>query len=185
MAYDVLAESMQLIENGAPTAVAARVSRRIRHVPLAVDVDGRIAATMFLRRGQGQVWRENHVLVRQHGSWRLAGGGGGPGAGPADAPDHQDLGGHLQVEGSGAVYFTESALPRAVHYAALRAARTVQTVLIADRAVRVPRHGWLVAVWPDDRTPHVTALDPAGAVLATADARPPSFRLPPSYPGTR
>ena len=173
MAYDALAESVRLIENGVPAWVASRVSRRIRHIPLAVDVDGPIAAAMFLRRGQGQVWYENHVLVRRRGSWRVEGGGGGTGGEDAarDAPGHEDLGGYLDVGGSGAVHLgsADPALPRIVRYAALRAAREVRTVLIAEREVLVPRHGWLIAVWPDRRTPHLTALDEAGAVLAATD----------------
>src|SRR5215207_4338965 len=180
---------MRLIENGVPGSVASRVSRRIRHIPLAVDVDGQIAATMFLRRGQGQVWYDNHVLVRRHGSWRVEGGGGGTGGEHAarDAPGHEDLGGYLDVGGGGAVHVgsADPALPRVVRYAALRAAREVRTVLIAEREVVVPRHGWLIAVWPDRRTPHLTALDEAGVVLAAADvsagpAMGPRIRLLPA-----
>jgi hypothetical protein len=156
-----------------PGSVASRVSRRIRHIPLAVDVDGQIAATMFLRRGQGQVLFENHVLVRRQGSWRVEGGGGGTGGEDAahDAPSHMELGDYLDVGGSGAVHLdsADPSLPRIVRYADMRAAREVRTVLIAERAVLVPRHGWLIAVWPDRRTPRLTALDEAGAVLAAAD----------------
>src|SRR5512132_1304940 len=85
--------SVRLIENGVPDCVASRVSRRIRHIPLAVDVDGQIAAALFLRRGQGQVWYENHVLVQRHGSWWVVGGGGATGGEDAarDAPGHGDL----------------------------------------------------------------------------------------------
>ena len=162
MPYDALAESVRLIENGVPGCVASRVSRRIRHIPLAVDMDGRIAAAMFLRRGQGQVWCENHVLVRRHGSWRVEGGGGATGGEYAarDAPSHEDLGGYLDVGGGGAVHLdsTDPALPRIVRYAALRAARDVRTVHIAGREVLVPRNGWLIAVWPDRRTPRLTAV---------------------------
>ena len=76
-----------------------------------------------------------------------------------------------------------------MRYAALRAAREVRTVLIAEREAVVPRHGWLIAVWPDPRAPHLTALDEAGAVLAAADvsARPgmgPRIRLPPTMSTT-
>jgi hypothetical protein len=183
VAYDALAESVRLIENGVPGSVASRVSRRVRHIPLAVDRDGAIAATMFLRRGQGQVWRESHVLVQRHGSWRVEGGGGGTGGETAahDAPGYEDLGGYLDVDGSGALHFdsTTPALPRIVRYAGLRAAREVRTVIIADREVLVPRHGWLIAVWPDPHAPHLTAVDEVGVVLATGDASAwPSTRPP-------
>ncbi len=174
VAYDALVESVRLIEDGVPGSVPARVSRRIRHIPLAVDVDGPIAATMFLRRGPGQVWFENHVLVRRQGSWRVEGGGGSSGgeaAGP-DAPGRAELGSYLDVSGSGAVHLGSGRgpLPRVVRYASLRAAREVRTVTVADREIAVPRHGWLIAVWPDRRTPRLTAVDGAGVVLAAGDA---------------
>jgi hypothetical protein len=191
VAYDVLAESVRLIEDGVPASVASRVSRRIRHIPLAVDVDGPIAAALFLRRGQGQVSYENHVLIRRHGSWRVLGGGGATADENAaqDAPGHEDLGGYLDIGGSGLVHVdsADPALPRVVRYADLRAAREVRTVRVAERETLVPRHGWLVAVWPDRRTPRLTALDEAGVVLAAADLSTwpglgPRIRLPEIYP---
>jgi hypothetical protein len=78
------------------------------------------------------------------------GGGGAIGGDYAahDAPGHEDLGGYLDVGGGGAVHLdsADPALPRIVRYAAMRAAREVRTVLIAEREVLVPRHGWLIAV---------------------------------------
>lgn len=186
----MLAESVRLIENGVPGSVPSRVSRRVRHIPLAVDVDGPIAATMFLRRGQGQVCYENHVLVRRDGSWLAQGGGGATADEDAahDAPSHEDLGGYLDLGSNGAVHVgsDDPALPRIVQYATLRAARDVRTVLIAEREVLVPRHGWLIAVWPDRRIPHLTALDEAGVVLTAADVSAcpgmdPPTRLPAIY----
>jgi hypothetical protein len=49
LVYDALAESVRLLE-GAPPASEARLSRRVRHLPLALDRDDDVAATMFLRR---------------------------------------------------------------------------------------------------------------------------------------
>lgn len=46
VAYSALDESLRLLQ-GAPPEQTARLSRRRRHVPLAVDRDGDVAATMF------------------------------------------------------------------------------------------------------------------------------------------
>src|SRR3954453_930012 len=57
MVYDALAESVALIETRALHPIL-RLSRRRRFVPMAMDVAGDIAATMFLRRGAGCVHEE-------------------------------------------------------------------------------------------------------------------------------
>jgi hypothetical protein len=77
MAYDALVESVRLIEHGLPDA-PGRLSRRRRFDPVAVDVDGDIAVTMFVRRGvNGELWRDNHALCRRRGGWHVLGGGSG------------------------------------------------------------------------------------------------------------
>ena len=79
MSYDALAESVKLLQ-GAPLPDNARLSRRVRFLPLAVDRDGDVAATMFLRRGvSGVPLVEAHTLEMTEGTWRVLGGGGGPG----------------------------------------------------------------------------------------------------------
>src|SRR3954470_3393596 len=79
MSYDALAESLRLLDGNPPSQVA-RLSRRVRFVPLAVDRDGDVAATTFLRRGvSGVALLDTHVLERTADRWRLLGGGGGPG----------------------------------------------------------------------------------------------------------
>src|ERR1700733_13061239 len=75
MAYDVLAESVALIEAGRAEPMA-RLSRRRRFAPMAVDVDGDVAVTMFARRGVGRVVKKIHVLALRDGEWTLLGGGG-------------------------------------------------------------------------------------------------------------
>jgi hypothetical protein len=183
--YDALAESVRLIEDGPPEPAKARLSRRVRHVPLAVDVDGPIAVTLFARRGPGRVAYEQHVLVRRDGMWSTVGGGGWTtDEALDDAPAAADLGGHLDLSGGGTLHVGGGpGLPGVVRYAVVRAAREVATVLVADRPVPVPPHGWLVAVWPDGRSPGLTALDATGAVLATVDPGPRCVRMPEVYPG--
>ena len=70
--YDCLAESLRLLE-GAPVSCRARLSRRVRHLPLAVDWDTDVPATMFLRRGvSGVPLVDIHTLEMVGGRWRLA-----------------------------------------------------------------------------------------------------------------
>lgn len=78
MAYDVLAESVALIE-GRRVEPVRRLTRRRRFAAMAVDVSGDVAATMFARRGVGCVCQEIHVLRRRNGEWEWLGGGGGTG----------------------------------------------------------------------------------------------------------
>ena len=81
MSYDARTESLRLLQGEAP-ANHARLSRRVRHLALAVDRDGDVAATMFLRRGiSGAPMLEVHTFEQSSDGWRLLGGGGG---GPRD-----------------------------------------------------------------------------------------------------
>src|SRR4051812_22939246 len=76
MAYDYEAESRKLIAEGLPDRPVS-LSRRRRFAPLAVDVDGDVAAARFVRRGVACYWDETHILVGDGTSrWRCAGGGG-------------------------------------------------------------------------------------------------------------
>ncbi len=79
MGYDALTESLRLIESR-ELAPVTRLSRRRRHVSMAVDVAGDIAVTMFLRRSVGCNVQEIHVLAHHSGKWFMLGGGGGSAA---------------------------------------------------------------------------------------------------------
>src|SRR3954453_9971534 len=93
MSYDALAETLRLLD-GPPPSQVARLSRRVRFLPLAVDRDGDVAATMFLRRGvSGVPLRDVNSLELTEGGWRMLGGGGGPGDEATEArPRLADLG---------------------------------------------------------------------------------------------
>jgi hypothetical protein len=75
MAYDLLQESVALIEAGRAEPVRS-LSRRRRFAAMAVDVAGDVAVTMFARRGVGCVQQEIHVLALRDGAWTWLGGGG-------------------------------------------------------------------------------------------------------------
>ena len=164
MAYDALAESVALLEGAAPSG-HARLSRRVRHLPLALDRDGEVAATMFLRRGVSGVPEVDvHALERTEGVWRLLGGGGGPGPEAGEArPRLADLGGPAVGHGGGGL-----ARPRTrwwrrsagwVSWAELRVAEEVAALRVGTRLLPVAAHGCAVLVWAARTPPSVVALD--------------------------
>ena len=167
--YGRLAESLRLLEHGAP-AVEARLSRRVRFVPLAVDRVGDVAATMFLRRSvNGVAELDVHSLERVGGEWRLLGGSGGPGRVAVEprlslaelsVPAVSAGGGGTAR--SGPLGWDRS---RWVWWIELRAAREVASLVVDDtRRIVVPPHGMALVVWTD-RLPAVEAYDAAGLSL--------------------
>jgi hypothetical protein len=80
MAYSALEESVRLLDGADTLPQALHLSRHVRHIPVAVDRDGDVAATMFLRRGvSGEPWIDVHSLERNQSGWRLLGGGSSDG----------------------------------------------------------------------------------------------------------
>ncbi|MBU2670659.1 hypothetical protein KOI35_44880 [Actinoplanes bogorensis] len=164
MAYDALAESVRLISLGPPLTFAA-LSRRHRFAPLAVDVDGDIAATRFLRRGVACWWDDIHLLSRTgDGRWTLHGGGGGSHS-PDDFTARDNLAPDaLAIEGGASV-----AAAQWLHSATLLAGPALTTIRVGGRRdLTVPSHGRLVVVWAGDVGPSLSAHGPDGRALATA-----------------
>lgn len=169
MSYDRLAESVRLLEGG-PPASDARLSRRVRWLPLAVDRDGDVAVTMFLRRGvSGVAELEVHSLELVGETWRLLGGGSGPGDLAIETrPALADLPAPAVSRGGGGT--ARSGLlgwdcSLWVWWAELRAAREVAELLVnGERRIPVAAHGMALVVWTD-RRPEIAALDAAGVEL--------------------
>jgi hypothetical protein len=168
--YDALAESVQLLE-GAPLPRAARLSRRVRFVPLAVDRDGDVAATMFLRRGvSGVPLLDVHTLDLTGAGWRLLGGSSGSGeAATGTRPRLADLGAPAVSLGGGGTARTRSGRlgwlrHDWVSWAELRVAEEVAALRVGARFLPVAGHGCAVVVRAE-RPPGVAALDASGAVL--------------------
>ncbi|WP_222195103.1 hypothetical protein [Modestobacter italicus] len=173
MSHDPLTESLALIEHGLRSD-ATRLSRRRRSLAVAVDVDGDVACTLFVRRSVGYVANEAHLLERRGTAWHLLGGGGGgwPDDGLADRPAAEQLGALVAVRGGGSVLRGPTRrMPwgaRYARYAQLRAGAEVHTVVVgAVRELLVPRHGNLVVVWRGRRPPSVTAHDGSGQLLGS------------------
>jgi hypothetical protein len=180
MAYDVLAESIALIESPNLRPVT-RLSRRRRFAAMAVDVAGDIALTMFARRGAGCVWEEIHVLALRHGRWHLLGGGGGTGDDDllANRPrvlsanqwaspnilagiDPQEMvasgaaGGVLDNGGQTSLWPGRG---RWISHGVLLASARVVSVRVDDRELGVPWHGRVPMVWVGREAPLLAAYD--------------------------
>ena len=164
MAYDRLAESIRLI-NGGPVAGAEALSRRRRVLPVAVDVDGDIAVTVFLRRAHGGAEWEEHVLTGGESRWFLL-GGGSCGLEQLDVltrPAPVDDGHFIQEDGGGGV----AAGNDWIQHAQLCTDPAVDRVLVDHgRVIRTPRHGRVAIVWRGNRPISVTASDRSSSDIA-------------------
>ncbi len=185
MDYDAFAESLRLIESRQVEPVL-RLSRRRRYAPMAVDVAGDVAVTMFARRGVGCVWSDTHVLSRRDGQWRLLGGSRGTADDellaprPARLPD--DLA-HVPVAipgidprvvaigGGGGVRDSQGGTGRWpwsgrwISYVVLRVSAEVASLAVDGRELVVPWHGRVVIVSVKRRPSAVTVYDREGRVL--------------------
>jgi hypothetical protein len=182
VAYAALEESIRLLE-GAPPSEVARLSRRVRHVALAVDRDGRVAVTMFLRRGvSGDPCLDTHGLELADTGWRLLGGGSGEGQEfiLAARPQLKTLGAAAVEIGSGGIARHAERLMSGesgrVRWVELRAAVEVASLQVGERSVPVHNHGVAVIVWGTERMPHIAASGADGSRLG-----PVQFRDSPGY----
>ncbi|NES27989.1 hypothetical protein GCE86_09500 [Micromonospora terminaliae] len=181
MAYDALAESLRLIISGLPDG-PVRLSRRRRFAPVAVDVDGNVAATRFLRRGVGCYWDETHLLaVDNHGAWRTLGGGGASYDEDPTAEEFERARDDLppyQVAMSGSAGVVRDGNPplpwgrQWVRGSAVLVGHGVAELHVNGRHLPVPYHGHLIVVWSSRRPPTVTAHDGTGRTVATATVSP-------------
>lgn len=175
MAYDRLAESLRLIDGG-PVAGAEPLTRRRRHLPVAVDVDGELAVTVFLRRAHGGAEWEFHALSKAAGQWRVL-GGGGHGRDPLDVltrvPTRDELGGYAQSDGAGGGVLegwagTSARSERWMSYAIFMTTVDVAGVSIEGRrTIARPAHGRIVVVWSGHRGLPVSVMGRGGEVLDT------------------
>lgn len=176
MHYDVLAESVRLLDGAAP-AQSTRLSRRVRFLPLASDRDGDVAATMFLRRGvSGIPELDVHTLELTSHGWRVLGGGSGPGY-DATEPRRRlaDLGAAARSSsGGGTARTTRSRLGVRrdgwVAWAEVRLVEEAVALRVGTRLLPVAAHGCAVVVWTK-KPPAATALDAAGAELGPVAVR--------------
>lgn len=174
MAYDRLVESRKLIEQGAPDT-PFRLSRRRRFIPLAVDVDHDVAATLFVRRGvSGNPNLEAWTLERRDGAWVVLGGGGGDGHDELFAPRDAMEGHHRHLGGGWTLRDADRLMPwprRGISHAELRLGAQVAALQIDDRRVEVAPHGVAIVVWRSPKPPAIRLLNPTGELLDTV--RPP------------
>ena len=168
VAYDVLVECQRLIADGLPDQ-PVRLSRRHRFAPVAVDVDGGIAAARFVRRGAGCVHDETHLLTREGQSWTYRGGGGADYFEPWSTDDFERAReqlpvGHVELGSGPSVWLDSNGwLPfggNGLHATHLLVGRKVVSILVDDRRrLAVPPHGRLIVVWTTHRPPRISAQD--------------------------
>lgn len=186
VAYDVLKESVALIESGRAQPVR-RLSRRRRFAAMAVDVSGDVAASMFARRGVGCVQQEIHVLALRDGAWAWLGGGGASSDEqlladrPAELPESPRLDRHVAMvsdprviasSGAGGVLDTggQAGEPsdggRWISYSVIRVNAQVASVDALGRSLSVPWHGHVLLVWCGGQPPCIVARNRSGEALA-------------------
>ena len=185
MAYDAFAESVRLIQSRHVEPVF-RLSRRRRFAPMAVDVAGDVAVTLFARRGVGCVLSETWVLSKLGARWRLLGGGGGT----ADSdlldprptrlpeflgwPEAADIGidpGVIAIDGGGGVHDDQGGADRWpwsgrwIRYVVLRTSAEVESLTLDGRTLVVPWHGQVILASTKRRSRRVIVNGTGGAVL--------------------
>lgn len=178
MTYAALEESVRLLEGLDAPASALRLSRRIRHLPVAVDREDDVAATMFLRRGvSGEPWIDVHSLARGEGGWRLLGGGGGNADDSllTDGREAADEAGFAcSLGGGGTLLNGDRLMPwgaKWVQWAELRMAAEVAALQVGDRSVPVAPHGLAVIVWRSRQPPRAVAFAADGQELGQVRLR--------------
>ena len=164
MSYDPVAESIRLLASGPPDVIAP-ISRRRRFTPVSRDVDGAVATTLFLRRRPGELWSEAHFFQRQDESWQWIGGGGGSDGDRylTARPDFDSEGRWAEAVGGGGSALDYPSGPVGwVGSAEIRCAVGVDFIVLPQREIRVPGHGWALVLW-HGRTPPVAETGRPGA----------------------
>lgn len=180
MAYDAVAESLRLIASGELTQVT-RLSRRRRHVAMAIDVADDVAVTMFARRSVGCNVEDVHVLALHGGEWMMLGGGSGTADEDALAHRPAELplglmaipGVNPQIattEGTGGTLDRHArrlwpTRGRRINNSVVRVNANVARLVLDDRQITVPWHGRCVVVWPGRRPQDVDLLADDNSLL--------------------
>lgn len=194
---ELIAANQELLRHGLPGKVPRELSGEHRLIPLAADINGDVAVTVFARRLQwgrlaGMPGIEKSQFQRRDGTWAYLGGGsGGPfdGYPLSERPPAASQHGYLRPLGRGQVCLKRTRrIPwpaRYAFHATLRASAEVHQLQAGTRVLAVPFHGYAVLTWANRRGPTVIAIARDGTRLASMDlSRDPlkarHRRLPPA-----
>jgi hypothetical protein len=169
---------------GLPSAVPRELDGEHHFIPLAVDINGDVAATVFVRQirppglehATGLPGVEQASFQQRDGDWVYLGGGESipfEGYPLAERPPAASQRGHLRRLGSGQTSLEGThRFPWHARYAfhvMLRASAEVHQLQAGARALDVPFHGYAVLTWANRREPTIIALALDGTRLASMD----------------
>jgi len=176
---ELIAASQELLRHGLPGTVPRELSGQHRLIPLAADIEGNVAVTVFVRRLQhgplaGMPGIETAQFQRRDGTWAYLGGGAGGPFGDYPLPDRPlaaSQHGYLRRLGSGQVCLKVTRRfpwpARYAFHAMLRASAEVHQLHADTRVLDLPCHGYAVLTWANRRGPTVYALARDGIRLAS------------------
>ncbi len=175
-----MAACQELLRHGLPSVVPRELGDEHRFIPLAVDINGDVAVTAFirtLRHGPlaGRPGLETSQFQRRDGTWVYLGGGAGEFRGYplADRLPATSQHGYLRALGYGQTslhqphQFPWSA--RHAFHALLQASAEVHQLQAGTRVLDVPFHGHNALIWAKRPRPAVAALAADGTPQASMD----------------
>lgn len=175
-----MAACQELLRQGLASVVPQEFGDEHRFIPLAVDINGDVAVTAFIRRLRhgalaGRPGIETSQFQRRDGTWAYLGGGSGefhdyP---LTERPPAASQRGHLRPLGYGQACLKGrhrfSWPARYAFDATLRASAEVHRLQAGTRVLDVPFHGYAVLTWVNRRGPAVIALTRDGTRVASMD----------------
>jgi hypothetical protein len=190
-----MAACQELLRQGLPSMVPRELDDQHHFIPLAADINGAVAVTVFVRQmtrrmlagvpgleALGLPGLEDAIFQQRDGNWvYLGGGSGGPFEGHplTERPPAASQHGYLRPLSSGQICLRGThRFPRRTRYAfyaMLRASAEIHRLQAGTRVLDVPFHGYAVLTWVNRRGRAVIALTQDGTQLASIDlSRDPS-----------
>jgi hypothetical protein len=177
---ELMAACQELLRHGLPSVVPRELGDEHRFIPLAVDINGDVAVTAFIRRLRrgalaGRPGLETSEFQQRDGNWVYLGGGAGE---FREYPLAERLPAARQHGYLSALSYGQTSLSqphkfpwnaRYVFHAMLQASAEVHRLQAGTRVLDVPFHSHAALIWADRRGPNVVALASDGTQQASMD----------------